>query len=505
MSDKKGIKQYNLPNNFKTIVIAGTTTVVLVISGLSFYIKTISDKLTTLEERIKSEKIVKISTVKPVMLLATNTVKVPFSPSKKDVLKVEESKKLALLEKEKEEEHLKRVEAEKLAQSLMVEQAKKEEALKLAKLEKIKQEKAEKEKRLKQKLAEEKLAKEKVTLAKIKKEEALKLAKLEKIKQEKAEKEKRIKQKLAEEKLAKKKAALAKAKKEEALKLAKLEKIKQEKVKKEKRAKQKLAKEKLAKKKAALAKEKKEKSRKLAKAKKEKALKLAKLEKIKKEKVEKEKRNKKKLAKAKLAKKKAALAKAKKEKKKNLKSSNNTYNCYADFKKSVNLRKSYKVFKNHQLLKKANGRNTVVKIDVSEQRVKLLVNGKVALSSPCTTGAKHKFEPNTKTYRDKHTPLGTFKIMEKVAAKKSTIFGEMYRNGKKVYHGDRRKYRGPKAKYVGHTMHNWMRLTSGGIGLHASKYIKRYPGSNGCVRLPLAVSKTIFSKVRSGTKVMVVN
>jgi len=179
--------------------------------------------------------------------------------------------------------------------------------------------------------------------------------------------------------------------------------------------------------------------------------------------------------------------------------------CYADFVKHTNLRKSYKVFKDHKLLCKANGRNTILKVDVSEQRVKLLVNGKIALSAPCTTGAKHKFEPNTKTYRDKHTPLGTFKIMEKIAAKKSTIFGEMYRNGKKVYHGDRRKYRGPKAKYVGHTMHNWMRLTSGGVGLHASKYIKRYPGSNGCVRLPFKIAKTIFSKVRPGTKVMVVN
>ncbi len=182
-----------------------------------------------------------------------------------------------------------------------------------------------------------------------------------------------------------------------------------------------------------------------------------------------------------------------------------TSSCYVDFKKHTNLRKSYKVFKDNKLLGKANGKNTILKIDVSEQRVKLLVNGKVALSSPCTTGAKHKFEPNTKTYRDKHTPLGTFKITEKIAAKKSTIFGEMYRNGRKVYHGDRRKYRGPKAKYVGHTMHHWMRLTSGGIGLHASKYIKRNPGSNGCVRLPFKIAKTIFSKVRPGTKVMVVN
>lgn len=182
-----------------------------------------------------------------------------------------------------------------------------------------------------------------------------------------------------------------------------------------------------------------------------------------------------------------------------------TYSCYADFKKHVNLRKSYKVFKNNKLLSKANGKNTHIKIDVSEQRLKLYVDGKVALCAPCTTGAKHKFEPNTKTYRDKHTPLGTFRIKEKIAAKKSTIFGEMYRNGKKVYHGDRRKYRGPKAKYVGHTMHHWMRLTSGGVGLHASKYIKRYPGSNGCVRLPFKVASIVFSKVKKGTRVSVVN
>ena len=180
-------------------------------------------------------------------------------------------------------------------------------------------------------------------------------------------------------------------------------------------------------------------------------------------------------------------------------------NCYANFKRKTNLKTSYKVFKDKSLLCKANGKNTVVKVDVSEQRIKLLVNGKVALCAPCTTGAKHKLEPNSKTYRDKHTPLGSFKIMEKIAAKKSTIFGEMYRNGKKVYHGDRRKYRGPKAKYVGHTMHHWMRLTSGGIGMHASKYIKRHPGSNGCVRLPFKVAKTIFSKIKPGTRVIVVN
>ena len=179
-------------------------------------------------------------------------------------------------------------------------------------------------------------------------------------------------------------------------------------------------------------------------------------------------------------------------------------NCYVDFKKCTNLKKSFKVFKDKKLLSKANGRNTHIKIDVGDQRVRLFVNGKVALDSPCTTGAKRKFEPNTKIYRDKHTPLGTFKITEKIADKRSTIFGDMFRNGKRVYHGDRRKYKGPKAKYVGASLKNWMRLTSSGIGLHASKYIKRYPGTNGCIRLPYKVAHTIFSKVKRGTKVSVV-
>jgi peptidoglycan hydrolase-like protein with peptidoglycan-binding domain len=178
---------------------------------------------------------------------------------------------------------------------------------------------------------------------------------------------------------------------------------------------------------------------------------------------------------------------------------------YKSFRNSTNLRKSYKVFRDHKLLAKANGRNTKLKVDISEQRVRLYVNGKVALDSPCTTGAKRKFEPNTKIYRDKHTPKGTYRIMEKIADKRSTIFGDMYRNGKRVYHGDRRKYRGPRAKYVGASLKNWMRLTSSGIGLHASKYVKRYPGTNGCIRLPYKVAKTIFKKVKRGTKVSIVN
>ena len=104
--------------------------------------------------------------------------------------------------------------------------------------------------------------------------------------------------------------------------------------------------------------------------------------------------------------------------------SSSTTGCYADFKKQTNLKKSYKVFKDRSLLSKTNGKNTQIKVDVSEQRVRLYVDGKVALCSPCTTGAKRKFEPNTKIYRDKRTPKGTFKITEKISDKRSTIFGK---------------------------------------------------------------------------------
>jgi len=179
---------------------------------------------------------------------------------------------------------------------------------------------------------------------------------------------------------------------------------------------------------------------------------------------------------------------------------------YAEFKQRTNLRKSYKVFKDKELLAQSTPQNTQLKVDVSQQRVKLYVDDKVALSSPCTTGAKRKFEPNTKIYRDKRTPMGSFKITEKIHNKRSTIFGDYYRGKKRVYHGDRRKFRGCKTglRYEGASLKNWMRLTSSGVGLHASKYVKRYPGTNGCIRLPYGVSKTIFKHVRKGTRVSVV-
>jgi len=178
---------------------------------------------------------------------------------------------------------------------------------------------------------------------------------------------------------------------------------------------------------------------------------------------------------------------------------------FDSFKKRVNLKKSFKVYKNAALLRQSTRSNTKIEIDISTQRITLLVKNRVALNAPCTTGAKRKFEPNTKIYRDKHTPTGKYKVLEKIRDKRSNIFGNYYRNGKRIYHGDKRKYKGSKVgiRYVGASLKYWMRLTGGGIGLHESKYVKRYPATNGCVRLQHAVANIIFSKVHVGTKVKI--
>ena len=153
--------------------------------------------------------------------------------------------------------------------------------------------------------------------------------------------------------------------------------------------------------------------------------------------------------------------------------------------------KSFKIFEDKKLLKKANSKNTKIVIDISEQRIKLYVNNKVAIDSPATTGKRYK-----------RTPKGTFKITEKIKNKRSTIFGKIYKGKKCVYKGDRRKYKG-RGKYVGASLKNWMRLTSSGIGIHGSSYIHRVPHSNGCIRVPYKVVSKIFKSIKKGTKVKI--
>lgn len=174
-------------------------------------------------------------------------------------------------------------------------------------------------------------------------------------------------------------------------------------------------------------------------------------------------------------------------------SSNLDQSKYNAFKKRPDYRQTRDVYRNENLINTANGSNTQVRIDLSDQRAQMLVNGKVAMDLPCCTG---KF--------GKRTPAGNFTITSKITNKRSTIFGSLYRKGRRVYKGDRRKYRGRYDRYVGSSLPYWMRITNGGIGMHYSAYVHRYPGSNGCIRMPKAPIKTIFGKTKVGTPVQIV-
>jgi len=50
----------------------------------------------------------------------------------------------------------------------------------------------------------------------------------------------------------------------------------------------------------------------------------------------------------------------------------------------------------------------------------------------------------------------------------------------------------------------YMRLTDGGVGLHAG-FIPGYPASHGCVRLPYGMARELFQHVESGTPVDIIS
>ncbi len=165
---------------------------------------------------------------------------------------------------------------------------------------------------------------------------------------------------------------------------------------------------------------------------------------------------------------------------------------YTAFKARKDYKKTYDSYKNTAALAKANPSKTKIRVDFSDQRMQLLEGDTVLVDAPCTTGKYGK-----------RTPHGTFRISQKKVAKRSTIFGTCYRHGKRVYGGDRRKYHGRYDRYVGAALPYWQRIGSQSNGLHASKYVKRHPGSNGCVRLQPEIAKLVFSKTRVGTPITI--
>ena len=108
-----------------------------------------------------------------------------------------------------------------------------------------------------------------------------------------------------------------------------------------------------------------------------------------------------------------------------------------------------------------------VKLSTSAQRVYVMEGNEVLLATPCSVGTASS-----------PTPLGTYTIYSKTA--------------------NRRRVSSPGA---GYPMTFWMEFKSA-YGMHWG-FVKPYPCTHGCVRLPIAAAKKIFGMVRTGTPLII--
>lgn len=114
-----------------------------------------------------------------------------------------------------------------------------------------------------------------------------------------------------------------------------------------------------------------------------------------------------------------------------------------------------------------NPSNVKVKLSTGAQRVYVMEGDEVLLATPCSVGTAST-----------PTPLGTFTIYSKVA--------------------NRRRVSSPGA---GYPMTFWMEFKSA-YGMHWG-WVKPYPCTHGCVRLPIKSAQKIFSMVKTGTPLII--
>ena len=128
-----------------------------------------------------------------------------------------------------------------------------------------------------------------------------------------------------------------------------------------------------------------------------------------------------------------------------------------------------------------------VRIDLGEQTASFYRAGvKVGQSRVATGKAGHS------------TPTGSFTIMEKVANKRSNLYGRIFdgQGNVVVSDADTRIHRVPSGgRYIGAPMTYWMRLTGTGIGMHIGAIPNPgSPASHGCIRMPAEMAQTLFEK-----------
>lgn len=168
---------------------------------------------------------------------------------------------------------------------------------------------------------------------------------------------------------------------------------------------------------------------------------------------------------------------------------------YDHFKAEPNYKKTYNVYRNHSLLSSMTPDSASLVINLGTQRAQLLHDGQVAMDYPVATG------------KSSHpTPPGEYKILEKIKDKRSNTYGRILNASGGVVNSDAdaRKDKIPAGgKFLGASMPYWMRFTWTGIGHHVGN-VPRYPASHGCIRGKRSTMPEVYSKVKVGTPVSIV-
>lgn len=136
-----------------------------------------------------------------------------------------------------------------------------------------------------------------------------------------------------------------------------------------------------------------------------------------------------------------------------------------------------------------------IRISLSEQKAYFYKGGHLVGVSLVSSG-KRGFS----------TSPGKFRVLAKRPNHRSTIYGSYVdRNTGRVVKADvdTRKHRRPPGTYYRGAKMNYYIRFNGGIGLHASGHVPRYPASHGCVRMPPHMARKFFQYARVGMPVTV--
>jgi lipoprotein-anchoring transpeptidase ErfK/SrfK len=138
-----------------------------------------------------------------------------------------------------------------------------------------------------------------------------------------------------------------------------------------------------------------------------------------------------------------------------------------------------------------------ITINLTEQRAYFYKGGQLAGVALVATG-KEGYD----------TPARKYRIMEKIADKRSDLYGWMYDASGTVvnYDADVRVDAVPTGgRFEGADMPYWMRLTGGGIGMHQGIIpVPGSPASHGCIRVSKLVAALFFENARVGMPVTIV-